>query len=315
MIRSLPAKRFLSTGLLMVLASSLPIDALAKVKPAAPATKTNSAEAAKPKAPIHKEIKPILDTSARQSIESAAQKLPVETRKSLNQLSDSMHDEDRVIYNELRDEEELSMTDIGMLWEAAVERSATIRYAIEKLSRKDATGKPVEADNFSKRMLGSLVHLGGVAGSMWTGTPAGLIGSGMIQDMMTGNPQDSALSRVTDADMVLLAKNVETLQSQLIQTYYNYKHAKEKLTLAQEAQSTLNKYYDHAESLPTANATNEALKPLMQSMAESARQDVQNAQQAYSSSRSSLSLLVGTDAIAALEQSDAKKSRKSASAQ
>lgn len=299
--------RLLSTGICIATALTLPVYAIGKgVEPSGGNTKASSTQTATAKKTVSpKEAKPVLDEATRKSIETASAKLDLDTRKNLNVLADSMREQDRVIYNEIRDEEELSMTDIGMLWEAAVERSGTTRYAIEKLSRRDATGKPLESDNFSKRMLGNLVHLGGVAGSMWTGTPAGLIGSGMIQDIMTGSPQDSALSRVTDADMVLLAKQVEELQNQLIHLYYSYKHAREKLALAQEAQNTINKYADHADSLP-ANTQSDSLKPLMQSLAESARQDVQNAQQALSSSRSALSGLVGQEAIAALEQTKKK---------
>jgi hypothetical protein len=250
-------------------------------------------------------VKPILDETDKKEINEAAKHLDADTRKNMNQLADNIQQEDKTIYNEVRDEEELSLTDIGMLWEAAVERSGTIRYAIEKLSRRDATGKPVENDNFSKRMLGSLVHLGGVAGSMWTGTPAGLIGSGMIQDLMSGSPTESALARVTDADMVILAKEVEELQNQLITLYYNYKNAKEKLSIAQEAQSTLLKYSEQAESKNSQDT--EALKPLMQSLIESARQEVQNAEQAVNSNRSALSGVVGSSAIEALDQSSQKK--------
>ncbi len=245
-------------------------------------------------------LQPVLDEQTKQALEETGRKLDAETRTSLNKLFDAIHLEDRTVYNEMRDAEELSIADIGMLWEAAVTRSGTIRYAIEKLSRRDATGKPVEGDSFSKRILQNMVHLGGVAGSMWTQNPAGVIGSGMVQDLMRGNPQDSALSRVTDADMVLLAKQVEELQSQLIQLYYGYQHAKERLQMAQEASSTINKYYDHAASTPMLS--NESLQPLMQSIYDSAKQDEQSAQQAFNSARNALGLMVGPDAVAALEQ-------------
>jgi hypothetical protein len=139
-----------------------------------------------------------------------------------------------------------------------------------------------------------------VAGTMWTGTPAGLIGSNMIQDLISGSPQDSALSRVTDADMVILAKEVEALQSQLIEKYYTYRQAQERLTMAREASATIGKYYDHALKMPSTSSNAESLQPLMQSTL-----------QAFNSTRSSLSLLVGPDALAALDQSRNKTSASS----
>jgi hypothetical protein len=214
------------------------------------------------------EAKPVLSEEDRKQLAEMAQKLTPDARMDLNKLSEALHLEDRAIYNELRDDEEGAISDIGMLWQAAVERSGTIRYAIEKLSRRDATGKPVDSDSFTKRALQNLVHLGGVAGSMWTGTPAGLIGSGMIQDIMSGSPQDSALSKVTDADMVILAKEVEALQTEIIRLYYSYRHARERLELAEEASSAIGRYYDHADSRAEVNQT---LQPLMQSLYESMR--------------------------------------------
>lgn len=297
---------YLAVGLVLATAVSLPLIAYAEKTPQKNAQRAENVPS-KPTTSTARHpvaIKPILDETDKKEINEAAKHLDADTRKNMNQLADNIQQEDKTIYNEVRDEEELSLTDIGMLWEAAVERSGTIRYAIEKLSRRDATGKPLENDNFSKRMLGSLVHLGGVAGSMWTGTPAGLIGSGMIQDLMSGSPTESALARVTDADMVILAKEVEELQNQLITLYYNYKNAKEKLTLAQEAQSTMLKYSEQAESKNSQDT--EALKPLIQSLMESARQEVQNAEQALNSNRSALSGVVGPSAIDALEQSSQK---------
>lgn len=270
--------------------------------------KASASTSSKLKASAKKGPEPVLDQAALKAIEEAARTLDPETRASMNRLSDALHQEDRAIYNEVRDDEELSMSEIGMLWEAAVERSGTIRYAIEKLSRRDATGKPVDNDSFSKRVVQNLVHLGGVAGTMWTGTPAGLIGSNMVQDIMSGNPQESALSRVTDADMVILAKEVEALQSQLITVYYNYRNAKERLSLAQQASTAISKYYSHAGQVE--NSTSEALQPLIQSIYENAKQDEQSAQQAYSSSRSALALIVGPDAIAALDQGGSKAENK-----
>ena len=286
--------------LALVLAGSLNILAIPAWSHPKNSNKTEQkAETKKTPAKDHKELPPVLSDEAKSAIQTAGQQLDADTRTTLNKLSDAIRLEDRAVYNDLRDEEELSLSDIGMLWAAAVERSGTIRYAIEKLSRRDATGKPVDNDSFSKRMLQNLVHLGGVAGSMWTQTPAGLIGSNMVDDLMSGSPQDSALSRVTDADMVILAKEVEALQTQLIEMYYGYRHAQERLKLTQEAETTVGKYYDHATN---TTATAEALQPLVQSIYDSAKQDEQNAQQALNSARTALTLLVGPEAVAALER-------------
>lgn len=293
----------LASGLLL---APFPLGAVAKAS-STPVKAPQPAE--KPASRVKKfEPKPVLSDENRKVIDNMAQKLTPDTRVDLNKLSEEMHLEDRAVYNELRDDEEAATSDIGMLWQAAVERSGTIRFAIEKLSRRDATGKPVAGDNFSKKILQNLVQLGGVAGSMWTGTPAGLIGSNMIQDVLAGNPQDSALSRVTDADMVILAKEVESLQTELIQLYYHYRQAKERLTLSEEANLMVSRYYDHA-SQPNGGM-NPSLQPLMQSMYESTHQDAQNAMQDYNTAKTALMQVVGADAMMALEQGKADKGNK-----
>jgi hypothetical protein len=310
-----PQRHFIALAALMLSSSLLwASPALAATKKAVPANKPAQATQTQSKPAsatmAKKELPPVLNEEARKAIEQSAQKLDPQNRVALNHLSDSLHLEDKAVNNELRDDEELSMTDIGMLWEAAVERSGTIRYAIEKLSRHDATGKPVDNDSFTKRVVQNMVHLGGVAGTMWTGTPASMIGSNMLQDLINGSPQDSALSRVTDTDMVILAKEVEALQSQLIEKYYTYRQAQERLTMAREASGTIGKYYDHALKAPS-NGNSESLQPLMQSMVDTTQQDEQSALQSFNSSRSALGLVVGPDALAALDQSHNKTSANS----
>jgi hypothetical protein len=243
---------------------------------------------------------PVLDETMRHELDTLGQGLDPETKASVNTLSGVIHEQDQLIDNEIRDEETEAFSNIGMLWSAAVEHNHTIRYTVEKLSRRDATGKPVANDTVSKRLLQSLVNLGGVAGTMWTGTPASLIGSNMVQGMMAGNPSESALSRVTDADMVILAREVDTLQTRLITLYYNYQQAQERLKLTREANAVVTQAYHHAVSKTDANQA--ALQPLMQSMQESARQNEHAAQQALISAQNELSILVGPEAINALDK-------------
>jgi hypothetical protein len=229
----------------------------------------------------------------------ASETLDNKTQHSLGLQTRQLQEQDNAIYNELRDEEELSTADIGMLWEAAVERSGTIRYAIEKLSRKDATGQPVGKDNFSKKIVNNLIHLSGVAGSMWTGTPAGLIGSNLVQNIVTDNT-DPSLNFVTDADMVILAKEVEKLQSQVIDGYYHYRHAKEQLKVSGDALQTLSKQYSTL-TLPDRQS---AFLPLLDSVYTNLKASHKQIEGEFEASKVALSLLVGADALAALEKTE-----------
>lgn len=251
-------------------------------------------------------------------IQAMVNALKPQTRKDLKKLAVAMQQEAQGVSNELRDNQELVAKDIAMLWQGAVEHSGSIRYAIEKLSRRDASGKPVENDRFVKRMIQSVANLGGVATSMITGTPTGLIGSSMVEDLLLEDPTaNPALSRVTDADMVILAKEIEELQSKVIESYYRYRQAQERWKLAQEAESTLAKYLDASEkpepaiinakmvnSQPgSADPQSEIMQNMMNAIFDSTQRDQIQAKQAYIAARNELALISGPDALQALEQS------------
>lgn len=227
------------------------------------------------------------------------EKLTPQTLGQLQALYNAMHQEARGISNEVRDDEELATKDIALLWQAAVERSGTIRYAIEKLSNREATGRPVSNDGFTRKMVQNIARLGGMAGSMWTGTPTGMLGGNMVDNLLSGDPNESALQRITDADMVLLAKEVETLQSRVIELYYQYHQAQERLGLVQEANRTLGRYYDQALGKETLDP---ALETLMATLYETSKQEEDKARQAFASARDALTLVVGPDAMTAFEK-------------
>lgn len=204
----------------------------------------------------------------------------------------------------VRDEDDTALADIALLWQTAVERSGTIRFAIEKLSRKNATGEVPKGQTFTNRMLKSLARVGGVAGTVVTGTPAGLVGGSMVEQMLQDSPTTSALTHVTDADMLLLAKEVETLQSSLIDRYYSYRHNRAEWLSARASQQELDRYIALLPSPkhggPQANKW-DPMVPLIESMRSTMDDTVQQAERDYEASRQSLSLLVGADALKALE--------------
>jgi len=235
-----------------------------------------------------------------EQLQSTLTSLRPEMQADLEALTKVLHQEHKAVAEELKDEEALALTDLALLWQAAVERSGTIRFAIEKLSRQDATGQPTNGTGFTKRMVQSMARLGGVAGSLWTGTPAGVIGGNVVEQLIKEDPSSSSImSRVTDADMLILAKEVEELQSNVIQQYYTYKHSQEQWKLAQKAKRELAGFYD---ALDTKAIENQAMKPILESLFNGINQDEQRYRQEFVSARNGLSLLVGADAILTLEK-------------
>lgn len=236
-------------------------------------------------------------------------------------LSDAVQWQHRSLYQELRDEDQAALADVGMLWQTAIERSGTIRFAIEKLSRKNAVGDDPTDSGFAQQMIKQVARLGGAAGSMWTGTPAGFIGGSMVEDLIQTPGKQVAASqmRVTDADMVLLAKEVESLQADLIAAYYAYRHATQRLEAAHQAQEELGRYETlmpasvQAALLSEGDMPSQASRqlntialvtPLIASVVANVDDMTRQAQQEVLSAKEALTLLVGSDAIQALDNAD-----------
>ena len=230
-----------------------------------------------------------------------------EASEELAKLYEVLHTQDRIVNNELRDEGEMILADIAMLWQASIERSTTLRYAIEKMSYRDLSGKPVKDASFTKKILKNLAQVGGAAGALWTGNPASLMGGNLVQEALYDPKNPNANSRVTDADMLLLAKEIEGLQSQMIHSYLNYRHAHKRVELDHQAVRTLTRNFNDYEARQGPNTpTIEAVTPLLASLVTSAKQDELTSQQELTATRSALALIVGADAVVALETPQAK---------
>ncbi len=246
-----------------------------------------------------------IETEKEDSNEEILASLNPKLQQELKNLTEGLHREHQAIFNELRDDEELAISDLSMLWQAAVERSGAIRFAIEKLSRRNAAGQAVNQVSFTKRLLRNVTQLTGTAASIWTGTPAGVLGGGLVQDLMNGDPSVSAMSRVTDADMLILAKEVEGLQSKVIESYYGYRHAEAQWKLAKESKQNLGKYYADQYASNASEDTvdsSQSLQPVLDALYNGILLQEENAQRHYISSREHLGILVGAEAIIALEQ-------------
>lgn len=223
-----------------------------------------------------------------------------ETRKELKRIAGSMHEQARIISNELKDDQEMALTDISLLWQAAVENSGTIRLAIDKLSRRDETGKPLQKESFTKNIARNALRLGGAAASAVTASPAAVMSGGAIEDLLLNSPTSSAYAQVTDADMVILAKEIEKLQSEVITQYYQYRNTQDRFKMAQEARETMNRYFD---DMMSEKKLPESTKMRAEMMLETARQEELKAKQHFLNARSELAFTVGSDVIEAMEAS------------
>ncbi len=128
------------------------------------------------------------------------------------------------------------LSDLSILYNGAIQRSETIRYAIYKLSNPDED-KPDEGA--IKKILKPIASFSSIAGTALSDNPymatGALIGGSLI-GAMTGDDKkiNYKFSKVDDADMVVLVRKIDELQKKLLFLYMDYISAKELYKMAQE---------------------------------------------------------------------------------
>ena len=211
----------------------------------------------------------------------------------------------RQFSQELTEDQATDLSHLTLLWQSAVERSQSIRYAIDKLSSKDASGKAVKNDNATKKLLNSIAQIGGTAGTLLTGSPIGLISSAVASEALS--PASPNQKPVTDADMVILAKAVEELQSELMEAYYDFEFQRESLTLSEKLYQRFRVTFEQQRKAlqtlsETATGASPYFLPLLESFLTQQQQEIQLTKQAYTRTKQRLALITGTPAVETLEQ-------------
>lgn len=239
---------------------------------------------------------------------------PVKTSKTKNEQN-SASETPNITYNDLdikkiadeikgdmADERENILADLRVLWQASVEKNETIRFIILKLSNPDG-----EHDKTStvKKILSPLANVAPLVGMGSGNSVAGsgsLIGGGLLGSLLSDDSfANSQLSRVTDAELVLMAQEIDNLQQELVIRYYNYLSAVESLRLTDKIVQNRYKYYEAAQNLSSdVLAVSDVFYREALDMQYKARQDVLTA-------RADLEQLTGNDALVKLDENLKKR--------
>lgn len=251
-----------------------------------------------------------LDRHYHQQVTAFMESLPPSQQRVLLQHEQQWTASTQRIRENTLDAAETQSQDLNMLWQAAVYRSQPIRYAIEKLSRQDASGKPSRQKNRTKQVVNGLAQVGGAATSIMTGTPVGLLSGALVNDIIAQS-NSSNTKPVTDADMVILARAVDTLQQELLTLYLNYKAAEDRLSLQASQYQILEATYQLAQDQIAQNKnkniqthttnTDITATQLMQYMLNEAKASLNEAETALQQSKHDLGLKVGPEALALVE--------------
>ena len=210
---------------------------------------------------------------------------------SLKRLADDIAwelDEDSIQIN----------SDLAVLWNATVNRSETMKYAIYKLSNPDED-KPNESA--MKKILKPIANFSSIAGASVAGDPyvatTALIGGGLVNAFMKDDKEvNYRFSKVSDADMVLLVRKIDELQKKLLDLYVDYKTKQKLASLTKENFEKREEIYNLSQ-----NKTKEELS-VVDAYYKDAKADMLIAVDEYNTSRAILENLVGLEALKKIEE-------------
>ncbi|MBR5304334.1 MAG: hypothetical protein IKU37_05860 [Candidatus Gastranaerophilales bacterium] len=210
---------------------------------------------------------------------------------SLKRLADDIAwelDEDSIQIN----------SDLSVLWNATVNRSETMKYAIYKLSNPDED-KPNETT--MKKILKPIANFSSIAGASVAGDPyvatTALIGGGLVNAFMKDDKEvNYRFSKVSDADMVLLVRKIDELQKKMLSLYVDYKTKQKLASLTKENFEKREQIYKSSQ-----NKIKEELS-VVEAYYQDAKSGMLIAQDEYLTARAILENLVGLEALKKIEE-------------
>lgn len=226
-------------------------------------------------------------TEIKQSI--AHKKKPQQDQETIDIVNE--------INKELYNEKQKMLEELSILWVNAVQKSDTVYFAIMKLSNPN--GDEVNKNGF-KKILEPIINAAPLVGQAFVNpalTAGSLIGSNVMGTMMNDNA-NRRLSKVNDADLVILARAIDELQEKLLLNYMAYKStlAEYKLTIqiANERKKTYEKM----------NKNNSPNLILANTFYTEAMDNQYKARQEFLMKRVVLEQMVGADAINEIEKNN-----------
>jgi hypothetical protein len=201
------------------------------------------------------------------------------------------------IHDELAEEQETILQDLRVLWQAAAQNSETIKFAIYKLSKPD--GEKID-ENMVKKILAPIANIAPMIGYGSTNPIAAsssLLGGGMLSSILADDSAiNNQLTRVTDSDLVILAKEIDDLQKRLVCLYYNYITT---LKILSSSDKIVKNRYDYYNLVANKKSPNIAIADAFY---RDALDKQYKARQELMSARSALEQFVGNEALTEVEK-------------
>lgn len=224
------------------------------------------------------------------------------TDKALTYADLSLKQISKDVIGEMDIESPEILSDLSILYNSAVQRSETIKYAIYKLSNPDED-KPNESA--VKRILRPIASFSTIAGTALSANPymasGALIGGGLLNAFSSNDKEvNYKFTKVNDADMVLLVRKIDELQKNLLNNYMNYRNQKELLKLSMQNLENRRNIYNSIQK-NSKNITREQMI-IADTYYRNAQNTLKKAQAEYNLSRVILENLAGKEALSEIEK-------------
>ena len=203
------------------------------------------------------------------------------------------------IIDEMDSDSRKVLSDLSILYNSAIQRSETIKYAIYKLSNPEEN-KPDEG--IIKKIIKPVASFSSIAGTAMSNNPymaAGALIGGSLVGAITSDDKkvNYKFTKVNDADMVILVRKIDELQKKLLFLYMDYISNKELYNMAQD---NLNKRKIMYETVQN-NGTREEII-VADTFYRNAQEYLTKAKAKYDLSRTILENLTGPEALLEIEK-------------
>ena len=190
------------------------------------------------------------------------------------------------------------LADLQVLWNAAAQRSETIKYTIYKLSNPDEN-KPDE--NILKKIIKPIASFSTLAGTALSSNPymasGALIGGGLLGALVKDDKDiNYKFTKVSDADMVLLVRKIDDLQKKLLNLYIDYLTKRELMTMTLDNLEKRREIYRQSQKAPKEELI------IADVYYRNAQNAAKKAESEFWASRMILENLVGSEVLAQIEE-------------
>lgn len=192
------------------------------------------------------------------------------------------------------------LSDLQVLWNAAAQRSETIKYTIYKLSNPEEN-KPNEG--IIKKIIKPIASFSTIAGTALSSNPymasGALIGGGLLNAFTKDDKEiNYKFTKVNDADMVLLVRKIDDLQKRLLNLYIDYLTKKEVMAMTLDNLEKRREIYENSQHSPREEVI------IADVYYRNAQNAAKKAESEFWASRTILENLVGTEVLAKIENKD-----------